>query len=246
MPSLIPTARQQTSRRTGMAIDMLCVLKGTLQRTSEGPCPRLYAYLLHWTSCPHPDLVQPMTPSFCCCLSLHDVLRRSSTDERQATEGGGGREALCGAESLRWHVYRVHQALAGMTQPFALLHVIRFPLLEDEVKALTPRADRKLCCVQLWNLMPMDPMSWVVLYNAHHDALADLIASNMRHRLPPESLRQTPAASVRARVAGGALSPMHEQSAACCWTVRADCHMELHTCWLPPATRQHGCSCTQS
>ena len=44
--------------------------------------------------------------------------------------------------------------------------------------------------------MPMDPMSWVVLYNAHHDALADLIASNMRHRLRAESLRQAPVASV--------------------------------------------------
>ena len=61
--------------------------------------------------------------------------------------------------------------------------------------------------------MPMDPMSWVVLYNAHHDALADLIASNMRHRLPPETLRQTPAASVRAprRIAGGAPMPSDSQ-----------------------------------
>ena len=61
-----------------------------------------------------------------------------------------------------------------------------------------PRPNPFAVHAQLWNLMPMDPMSWVVLYNAHHDALADLIASNMRHRLPPETLRQTPAASVRA------------------------------------------------
>ena len=42
---------------------------------------------------------------------------------------------------------------------------------------------------QLWNLVPLDPMSLPVLYNEHNAALADLISSNMPHRLPPESLR---------------------------------------------------------
>jgi len=86
--------------------------------------------------------------------------------------------------------------------------------------------------------MPMDPMSWVVLYNAHHDALADLIASNMRHRLPPETLRQTPAASVRAprRIEGGA--PMPLRSAACCWTINANRHVALLACSLAVASNQ--------
>ena len=51
--------------------------------------------------------------------------------------------------------------------------------------------------LQLWNLMPLDPMSWLVLYNEHHSALVDLVASNMQHRLPPERLGKGPHKPVR-------------------------------------------------
>lgn len=42
---------------------------------------------------------------------------------------------------------------------------------------------------QVWNLMPLDPVAWLVMYNEHQVALADLIAANMRHRLPLEAVR---------------------------------------------------------
>lgn len=37
--------------------------------------------------------------------------------------------------------------------------------------------------------MPLDPVAWLVMYNKHQAALADLIAANMRHRLPLEAVR---------------------------------------------------------
>lgn len=49
-----------------------------------------------------------------------------------------------------------------------------------------------IVCKQVWNLMPLDPMAWLVMYNEHHKALADLIASNMQHRLPLEAVRDAP------------------------------------------------------
>jgi hypothetical protein len=43
--------------------------------------------------------------------------------------------------------------------------------------------------IQVWNLMPLDPVAWLVMYGEHQTALADLIAANMRHRLPLEAMR---------------------------------------------------------
>jgi hypothetical protein len=37
--------------------------------------------------------------------------------------------------------------------------------------------------------MPLDPVAWLVMYSEHQTALADLIAANMRHRLPLEAVR---------------------------------------------------------
>ena len=80
--------------------------------------------------------------------------------------------------------------------------------------------------------MPMDPMSWVVLYNAHHDALADLIASNMRHRLPAESLRQTPSASVRPQNCAVVFFGRHARRyVGCEWRL---------CCWHPMSRAQVG------
>ena len=42
---------------------------------------------------------------------------------------------------------------------------------------------------QVWNLMPLDPMAWLVMYSEHQAALSDLIAANMQHRLPLEAVR---------------------------------------------------------
>jgi hypothetical protein len=41
---------------------------------------------------------------------------------------------------------------------------------------------------QVWNLMPLDPVAWLVMYSEHQAALADLIVANMRHRLPLEAV----------------------------------------------------------
>ena len=40
--------------------------------------------------------------------------------------------------------------------------------------------------------MPLDPVAWLVMYGEHQAALADLIAANMRHRLPLEAVRDAP------------------------------------------------------
>lgn len=37
--------------------------------------------------------------------------------------------------------------------------------------------------------MPLDPVAWLVMYGEHQAALGDLIAANMRHRLPLEAVR---------------------------------------------------------
>lgn len=53
-------------------------------------------------------------------------------------------------------------------------------------------------CFQFWNLVPLDPMSLLVLYNEHNAALSDLIATNMVHRLPAQSPQEGPAPAVSA------------------------------------------------
>jgi hypothetical protein len=44
---------------------------------------------------------------------------------------------------------------------------------------------------QIWNLLPLDPSAWFVLYSEHQAALAVLIESQRRHRLPLEDMPET-------------------------------------------------------
>lgn len=39
--------------------------------------------------------------------------------------------------------------------------------------------------------MPLDPVAWLVMYNEHQAALAELIAANMPKRLPLEAVRDS-------------------------------------------------------
>jgi hypothetical protein len=75
-----------------------------------------------------------------------------------------------------------------------------------------------LLTLQVWNLMPLDPVAWLVMYGEHQAALADLIAANMRHRLPLEAVRDAPPPLQQVCVhplcilRGGGLCVLHVQS----------------------------------
>ena len=67
------------------------------------------------------------------------------------------------------------------------------------MRAVSTAPPNTVPTLQVWNLMPLDPVAWLVMYGEHQAALGDLIAANMRHRLPLEAVRdaQPPPPQVR-------------------------------------------------
>lgn len=39
-------------------------------------------------------------------------------------------------------------------------------------------------CRQVWNLLPLDPVAWLVMWNEHQAAFARLVSESMCHRVP--------------------------------------------------------------
>lgn len=49
---------------------------------------------------------------------------------------------------------------------------------------------------QVWNLMPLDPVAWLVLWNEHQRAFGKLIRENLHSRLSLEAISEPRKAQV--------------------------------------------------